>query len=123
MTPESTIASLKAVTSIIGPVGCLLLGGQDRNYDFTELMRVVAAYDIPQLVIFPETVAKMKGALPSDYQPELYETESMEAAVQYAAAHAPENSVVLLSTAAPSYLLWKDFEDKGDQFQAAVAAL
>jgi UDP-N-acetylmuramoylalanine--D-glutamate ligase len=123
MTPESTIASLAAVTDQIGQVGCLLLGGQDRNYDFTELMKLIANYNIPHLVLFPETEAKMKAALPDSYHPALYETKSMTDAVNYAAQHAPENSVVLLSTAAPSYLLWSDFEEKGDQFQDAVRAL
>jgi len=123
MTPESTMASLAAITQTIGPVGCLFLGGQDRSYDFTDLMRAVAAHNIPYLVLFPETVAKMKAALPAGYTPELYETESMTDAVAYADAHAPEHSVVLLSTAAPSYLLWRDFEEKGDQFQTAVTTL
>jgi len=27
----------------------------------------------------------------------------------------------LLSTAAPSYSIWKDFEEKGDLFQAAIS--
>ncbi|HSX30460.1 MAG TPA: UDP-N-acetylmuramoyl-L-alanine--D-glutamate ligase [Candidatus Saccharimonadales bacterium] len=123
MTPESTTASLKAVSETIGPVGCLLLGGQDRNYDFTDVMKLIAEHNVPHLVLFPETEAKMKAALPAGYKPEIFETKSMEDAVHYAAEHAPENSVVLLSTAAPSYLLWKDFEDKGDRFQDAVNAL
>ncbi|HSX05394.1 MAG TPA: UDP-N-acetylmuramoyl-L-alanine--D-glutamate ligase [Candidatus Saccharimonadales bacterium] len=123
MTPESTTASLAAVTDRVGPVGCLLLGGQDRNYDFTELMKTIAGYKIPHLVLFPETEAKMKAALPADYHPAVYETQSMDDAIKYAAEHAPENSVVLLSTAAPSYVLWKDFEDKGDRFQDSVATL
>jgi UDP-N-acetylmuramoylalanine--D-glutamate ligase len=123
MTPESTMASLAAITQNVGPVGCLLLGGQDRDYDFAELMQVIAGYNVPQLVLFPETEAKMKAALPNSYRPEVFETTSMADAVTYAASHAPENSVVLLSTAAPSYLLWKDFEEKGDQFQDAVMNL
>ena len=65
----------------------------------------------------------MKAALPAGYTPEIFETKSMDDAVHYAAEHAPENSVVLLSTAAPSYLLWSGFEEKGDHFQAAVNAL
>lgn len=123
MTPESTMAGLAAITQAIGPVGCLLLGGKDRNYDFTELMQAVAGYAIPHLVLFPETQAKMKAALPVSYRPRIHESMSMADAVNYAAAHAPKDSVVLLSTAAPSYSLWQDFEDKGDQFQAAVRAL
>ncbi len=123
MTPESTLASLAAITNNVRPIGCLLLGGQDRNYDFGELMRKVAEYNIPHLVLFPETEAKMKASMPPDYHPEIFETKSMQDAVRYASEHAPERSVVLLSTAAPSYLLWDDFEDKGDQFQDAVKAL
>jgi len=123
MTPESTLASLAAVTYTIGKVGCLLLGGQDRNYDFTEFMRAVATYHIPHLVLFPDTEAKMKAAIPATYSPNIHETRSMEDAVAFAATHAPKDSVVLLSNAAPSYSLWADFEEKGDQFQAAVNAL
>lgn len=123
MTPESTMASLAAVTKTIGPVGCLLLGGQDRNYDFAELLHAVAGYNIPHLVLFPETQAKMKAALPDSYHPTIHESTSMADAVRYAASHAPKGSVVLLSTGAPSYSLWKDFEDKGDQFQTAANAL
>lgn len=123
MTPESTMASLTAIRENIGPIGCLLLGGQDRNYDFSALMEQVAADKIPHLVLFPETTDKMKAALPSNYQPQIFETTSMEEAVSFAARHSPDGSVVLLSTAAPSYLLWKDFEDKGDQFKAAVNSL
>lgn len=120
MTPESTTASLEAISQKFGQVGCLLLGGQDRNYNYDDFMKTVASYQVPALVLFPNTVSKMKAALPTDYNPEILETSSMQAAVAWAAEKAPENSVVLLSTAAPSYSLWKDFEDKGDQFQAAV---
>lgn len=123
MTPESTTASLQAVTDKIGQVGCLLLGGQDRDYDFTALMQLVADYQIPNLVLFPNTTDKMKAAMPAGYTPQILETSSMTEAVTFAADHCTTGSVVLLSTAAPSYLLWKDFEDKGDQFQAAVSAL
>jgi len=123
MTPESTTASIKAITDKLGPIGCLLLGGQDRDYDFTDFMKFIASQHIPSLVLFPNTIEKMKAALPTDYQPEIFEATNMPDAVKHAAEHAPENSVVLLSTAAPSYSLWKDFEDKGDQFQAAVNSL
>lgn len=123
MTPESTSASLKAVTRKYGPVGCLLLGGQDRSYDFTELMGEIAAAKVPCLVMFPETVAKMKAALPAGYQPQILETESMAEAVKWANDNAPASSVVLLSTAAPSYLLWSGFEEKGDKFQTAIHEL
>ncbi len=123
MTPESTIASLKAVSSKYGQIGCLMLGGQDRNYDFTELMNTVAQLNIQKLVLFPDTISKIKLHFPSGYTPDYIEAENMQAAVTFASQQSPENSVVLLSTAAPSYSLWEDYEDKGNQFKEAVNAL
>jgi len=123
MTPESTMASLKAISEKYERIGCLLLGGQDRNYDFGELMQRIASYAVPMLVLFPDTIQKMRAALPLGYHPDIFETTDMAEAVRLAAAHAPKDSAVVLSTAAPSYSLWKDFEDKGDQFQAAVGLL
>jgi UDP-N-acetylmuramoylalanine--D-glutamate ligase len=123
MTPESTTASLTAISEKFGQIGCLLLGGQDRNYEFSALMKHIASLNIPYLVLFPDTIEKMRAALPADYTPTIFEANDMQTAVEFAAQHAPENSVVLLSTAAPSYSLWKDFEDKGTQFQTIVSTL
>jgi UDP-N-acetylmuramoylalanine--D-glutamate ligase len=122
MTPESTIASLTAIHEKFGRIGCLLLGGQDRNYDYEKLLKTVATLAVPYLVLFPNTIHKMRAALPPGYNPEILEATNMDAAVAFAKAHAPKQSVVLLSTAAPSYSLWKDFEDKGTQFQKAAMA-
>jgi UDP-N-acetylmuramoylalanine--D-glutamate ligase len=123
MTPESTAASLEAVASKYGQVGCLFLGGQDRDYDFRDLLALVAKYNIPNLVLFPDTIEKMKAGLPDGYKPVIFETKSMDEAVRWAAKHAPDKSVILLSTAAPSYSLWSGFPEKGDQFKAAANKL
>ncbi len=124
MTPESTLASLKAVIEKYGLVGCLMLGGKDRNYDFGKLTEEIIARRIPCLVLFPDTQEKFKVLLQNnDYEPEIFETEDMAKAVDFASKMAPEGSVVLLSTAAPSYSVWKDFEDKGTQFKSAVNRL
>ena len=123
MTPESTMASLKAIHEKFGTIACVLLGGQDRNYDFTPVIEFIASLDIPNIVLFPDTIAKMRSAFPADYHPNVFETKSMTDAVRFATEHATENSVVVLSTAAPSYSLWRDFEEKGDQFQDAVRTL
>lgn len=123
MTPESTTASFRAITAKYGSVGCLLLGGQDRNYDFSGLLDEIANAQVPSLVLFPDTVDKMRASLPAGYNPDIFETTSMAEAVKFATEHSPEESVILLSTAAPSYSLWKDFEEKGAQFKQAVANL
>lgn len=121
--PEAAIAGLEAIAKEVGPIGVALLGGQDRDYDFSQLMKKLAELLVPALVLFPDTAEKMKSSLPLGYNPEILETKAMDEAVQWAAQHAPKGSVVLLSTGAPSYSLWKDFEEKGDRFQAAVKQL
>jgi len=121
--PEAAIAGLEAVSKEYGPVSGMLLGGQDRNYDFTNLMLKLKQFKVANLVLFPDTTAKMKAALPQDYQPEILETTDMNQAVRWAYQKAPKGTVILLSTGAPSYSLWKDFEEKGTQFQQAIKLL
>lgn len=123
MTPESTTASLLAVSDKYGPIGCLLLGGQDRGYDFSSLLKLVAEHNIPALVLFPDTVEKMRKALPTGYSPKIFETRSMDEAVKWASENAPAGTTILLSTAAPSYSLWTGFPEKGDKFTEAAKRL
>jgi UDP-N-acetylmuramoylalanine-D-glutamate ligase len=44
----------------------------------------------------------------------------MEEAVQFAFRKTKVGKICLLSTASPSYSLWKNFEEKGDKFAEAV---
>jgi UDP-N-acetylmuramoylalanine--D-glutamate ligase len=44
----------------------------------------------------------------------------MEDAVKFAYKYTQKGEICLLSCASPSYSLWKDFEEKGDQFKAQV---
>jgi len=41
-------------------------------------------------------------------------------AVKFSYEHTSVGKVCLLSTASPSYSVWKDFEEKGDLFQESV---
>jgi UDP-N-acetylmuramoylalanine--D-glutamate ligase len=123
--PEATIAGITTLIKEVGPVGCVMLGGQDRNYEYWPLMQLISRLAIPKLVLFPDTGAKLKALIPSTYKDkvELFETTDMQKAVEWAAANTPKKSICLLSTAAPSYSVWKDFEEKGDLFQEAVKTL
>jgi len=121
--PEAAIAGITACVREVGPIGCVMLGGTDRDYDFTSLVKLLSTLLIPRLVLFPDTGQKIKELLPENYTPEFCETDDMETAVNWAAEHVPSGSVCLLSTASPSYSVWKDFEEKGNLFQKAVMSL
>jgi len=121
-TPESTIAGLEALSN----VGTVFLGGTDRGYDFDELARKIFEKNVSNLVLFPESgesilksvrkIAKKNGKVP----PRILETKNMKEAVEFAYVNTPKGAICLLSTASPSYSLWKNFEEKGDLFQQFV---
>ena len=54
---------------------------------------------------------------------QIRETQDLREAVSWAQELAADNEVVLLSPACASFDLFKNYEDRGDQFKAAVTAL
>jgi UDP-N-acetylmuramoylalanine--D-glutamate ligase len=115
-TPESTLAALSTLKN----VSTIFLGGEDRGYSFKVLEEKILKSKIRNIVLFPETGKKMftqKSKL------NILRTTQMQDAVRFAYEHAKPESVVLLSCASPSYTLWKNFEEKGDEFQKWVKKL
>ncbi len=115
-TPESTIQAVLALKNI----GTIFLGGEDRGYDFSKLEEVVRAHHIRNVALFPDSGARM---FRSRHGFNILETSDMAEAVKFAFNHTPPGSICLLSTASPSYSLWKNFEEQGQQFQVAVRRL
>jgi len=112
-TPESTIMAIKSLPKI----GTIFLGGQDRGYKFSKLEKIIKKHGIKNIVLFPETGKKI---FKSREGLNVLETESMEEAVKFSYRYTQKGEICLLSCASPSYSLWKNFEEKGDQFQKAV---
>jgi UDP-N-acetylmuramoylalanine--D-glutamate ligase len=111
--PESAIAAIKSLPKI----GTIFLGGEDRGYDFSDLEKTIKRYKIKNVVLFPDSGERMfrtKNNL------NIFKTRSMEEAVKFAYVNTGKGSICLLSTASPSYSLWRNFEEKGDQFQYFV---
>jgi UDP-N-acetylmuramoylalanine--D-glutamate ligase len=114
-TPESTIEGIRAFK---GQVDTIILGGQDRGYDFAELARELKIENIRNVVLFPDSGDHIRPLLDSSYN--ILSTTSMEAAVKFAYSHTMLGKICLLSTASPSYNLWKNYEAKGSEFQKCV---
>ncbi len=117
-TPQSTIYAIETLKNI----GTLFLGGQDRGYDFSELAKIIVKYHITNLVLFPDSSKKILKAIQKIYQGPLHilETANMHEAVSFAYSYSPKGSIALLSTASPSYSVWKNFEEKGKLFREEV---
>ncbi len=115
-TPESTMMALEAIEN----VGTIFLGGQDRGYDFSKLEKQIRKKGVKNVVLFPDSG---KRIFKSQKGLNILETKSMKEAVAFAFENTPKGSVCLLSTASPSYSVWKNFEEKGEQFQFWVKKL
>jgi len=120
-TPESTICALRSVPGI----GTLFLGGLDRGYRFDSLVEEIIRQGIANLVLFPDSGAKILALLRDTGKPlpRILETRDMKEAVMFAYRHTPPGKACLLSTASPSYSVWKNFEEKGDLFQKFMKEL
>ncbi len=115
--PEATIAALQSLEN----VDTLLLGGTDRGYDFTQLEKVIKQKGVRNLVLFPDTGSLLFRNTRGEFN--VLETESMKEAVEFCYKNTKPGSICLLSTASPSYKLWKNFEEKGNEFQKFVKEL
>ncbi len=117
-TPESTIAALKTFENF--PYITLIAGGFDRGQNYETLIRYILPLKEKLFIIaLPDTGKRLyqearKAGLSASYE------ENMLNAVQKAFAVTPETGIVLLSPAAPSYNLYKNFEERGKDFLLAV---
>jgi UDP-N-acetylmuramoylalanine--D-glutamate ligase len=112
-TPESTIEAIKTLTG----VHTIFLGGTDRGYDFRELEKTLRKHNVKNVVLFPDSGNRI---LKSEKGFMVLKTASMEEAVQFAYKYTKKGSICLLSTASPSYSVWKNFEEKGGIFKKEI---
>ena len=116
-TPESTIFAIETLKNI----GTIFLGGEDRGFDSRNLVKVIEKFKIPNIVIFPDSGDKILNLMKNQKNmPRIFKTKSMEDAVKFAYQYTPAGKICLLSCASPSYSVWKNFEEKGDEFQKCI---
>jgi UDP-N-acetylmuramoylalanine--D-glutamate ligase len=122
-TPEAAMAALNAVT---GPK-VVIVGGFDRGLDLTNLTQTIAMHqaDIRKLLVVGQSAERLTSALDaagfSNYQ--VLTDASMAQIVTAAKAVAQAGDSVLLSPGFASFDMFRNFEDRGQQYQAAVRAL
>jgi len=82
----------------------------------------LAKKNVEFLVLFPDSGDKIREAVEKikTFNPKIFETSSMEEAVKFCVKKTNSGMICILSSASPSYSIWKDFNEKGDQFQEFV---
>lgn len=103
----------------------VLIGGMDRGIDYGDLIRVL--YQFPELnvILMEATGKRIYQEIKENHQDfpgfkRLYLTEHLEDAVRLAAENTRPGRSCVLSPAAASYGIFKNFEERGEVFQRLV---
>lgn len=114
-TPETAIAAIEAVSS----PKILILGGSSKRSDFKNLAIIIAAVkSIKAVILIGDEAPKIKKALiiASSNKPVVEGLKSMHDIVQKSASLASLGDSVLMSPACASFDMFKNYQDRGEQF-------
>ncbi|MGZ3753888.1 MAG: UDP-N-acetylmuramoyl-L-alanine--D-glutamate ligase [Mucilaginibacter sp.] len=114
---NSTWYALESMTSDV----VLILGGVDKGNDYTMLKSLVKQ-KVKAIVCLGKDTQRIHDAFEED-TPLIVNTYSMQEAATIAYHLSEKGDTVLLSPACASFDLFKNYEDRGDQFKAAVKEL
>ncbi|MFQ5431046.1 MAG: UDP-N-acetylmuramoyl-L-alanine--D-glutamate ligase [Nitrospinota bacterium] len=112
-------ATVKAVTGIDKGV-VLIVGGRDKDGDFAPLAEAIRNKRA-KVILIGEAADKIASAL-GDYA-DVFRAADMADAVRKGASVSKPGDTVLLSPACASFDMYKNFEERGEIFSRAVAAL
>lgn len=121
-TPESTI---QAIQTYGKKIDTIFLWWTDRGYVFDDLIKNIIIYGIKNVVVFPDSgrrifeLIKKKDA----WEIKIFQTDDMKQAVKFAYKNTKIGKICLLSTASPSYVLRKNFEEKWTMFKKYIQEL
>lgn len=103
----------------------ILIGGMDRGIDYTTLVDYFKDYDINVICMEASGKRVYDMIQEADYADlsRIHLVEHLEDAVKLAAEITPEGMSCVLSPAAASYGIFKNFEERGDAFKELVKNL
>jgi UDP-N-acetylmuramoylalanine--D-glutamate ligase len=116
----AALAAIEGLGTDIAGKLVLIAGGDGKGADFSSLRKPVAAH-CRAVVLLGRDADKLAAVL--DGAVEILRVDSLQAAVEQAAAIAQSGDAVLLSPACASLDMFKNFEERGRLFAQAVEAL
>jgi UDP-N-acetylmuramoylalanine--D-glutamate ligase len=119
-TPDTAIVAMRAFEQ----PKIMVLGGSDKGASFDELAKAVKESGVKHVIVIGQIASQIVQALKkTGYDHITTGLTDMAAIVQKANSLAEPGDVVLLSAAAASFGLFKDYKDRGNQFKQAVQSL
>ncbi len=118
--PDSTLAS---VNFFAENLGCIILGGQNRQQDFTQLLSKLKDLQTLVIILPTETRENLLATAQKVGLTNFIDFPNWTGFAKISQTIFQQNfakKVCLLSCAAPSYDLFKNFKDRGQQWKKAV---
>ena len=113
--------AVECAVEALGNIDTLIFGGLDRGISYDEFAEYLNICPIRNIIGMPETGIKICKMLQNmGSQKKILPVEDMEEAVKTAYAVTEQGCTCLLSPAAPSYNVYKNFEYKGNHFKELV---
>ena len=115
----SPFATVEALKTFEPGTVVLLVGGQDRGVDYAPLAEHLARFPVAAVIGLPPSGGRILSELrgvPTQIAADMHD------AVGRARLAVPAAGVVLLSPAAPSYGIYRDFADRAADFERAIEA-
>ena len=118
--PTRTIAGLNAFDEKI----VLIAGGYDKHLDYTPIAKPIIE-NVSSLILMGATAPKIEEAVKKELEAQnkkmpIYHCLTLKETVEKAKEVARPNEIVLFSPASASFDLFKNFEDRGNQFKKLV---
>lgn len=118
---DTTIQALKTLKD----ADTVLIGGMDRGIDYQELISFLGNHRIPNIILMEATGKRIFDEIYKDYpdfrqKDRLILVSHLEEAVKKAKEVTGQGRSCVLSPAAASYGIFKNFEERGDAFRRLV---
>ncbi|MCL5795308.1 MAG: UDP-N-acetylmuramoyl-L-alanine--D-glutamate ligase [Patescibacteria group bacterium] len=118
--PDTAIAAIKSFNEPI----ILIAGGSSKNADYKKLGKVIENSSVKAVVSIGQTGPKIVAAIKDKrFIKTIKNCKNMAEAVRAAYKLANSSDIVLLSPASASFDWFKDYKDRGQQFNLAVKNL
>lgn len=119
-TPETTIAAVKSFSEPI----ILIAGGSEKGSDFSLLGKIISETENIKAVILIGLMAeRIEQSISNKEVKILRGANNMQEILKLAAGEAKPGDVVLLSPAAASFDMFKNYKERGEQFKTEVRKL
>ena len=117
--PQATIAAIDGLSS---EVETLIAGGHDRKQNYSDLAKKILNSSIKNLILFPATGPRIWEEV-FKLEPRSinhFAVTNMSDAVKIALHQTTSGKICLLSPAAPSFTLFKDYRDEYEQYKKFI---